>query len=120
MTATNATSSDKNLKYKPGQHPNSRKNLNPGYHGQNNGQNGYSLTSELKHALQDRERRKLLIASTIEGAIAREVTPFKEVWDRVEGKVPDKTAIMGDIVIEVVFRDLPQLTNKGNDIIEIN
>ena len=72
--------------------PNSLKNLKPPYppgvSGNEGSGNGYSLKAELKHALRDKEKRKELIDSTIAGAILREPTPFKEVWDRVEGKVP--------------------------------
>ena len=81
--------SPKQVKYLQGKHPNSLKNLKPfkpGENGDKPGQ-GYSLTAELKHALRD--RRKELVNSTIEGAILRETTPFKEVWDRVEGKLTD-------------------------------
>lgn len=86
-------SSLKVKKYPPGKHPNSRKNLityPKGVSGNQGSGKGYSLTSELKHAL-NKETRTALIQSTIEGAIKREVTPFKEVWDRVEGKVIDRT-----------------------------
>lgn len=77
-------------KYPAGKHPNSIKNLKPypkGVSGNEGSGKGYSLTAELKHAL-DKETRVRLIKATIDGAIAREPTPFREVWDRVEGKVP--------------------------------
>lgn len=89
-------------KYPPGQHPNSRKNLipyPPGVSGNEGSGNGYSLTAQLKHSL-DRPRitpdkgapaRDHIVHAAIEGAIEREPTPFKEVWDRVEGKVIDRT-----------------------------
>ena len=100
---------EKSGKYKWGHHPNSLKNLIPtmGYHGQNNGQNGYSLTSELKHALANKELRQQLIQSMIAGAILREVTPFKELWDRVEGKVPgDQPVIQNDNrVLNIIVAD---------------
>lgn len=72
--------------------PNSLANLPPhqypkGTNG-NAGGNGYSLLAELKHAL-NKEKRLKLVESTIQGAILREPTPFKEVWDRIEGKTPD-------------------------------
>ena len=38
---------------------------------------------------------------------------MREALDRIEGPVLNKTAIVGDILVEVVFRPLPQLTNKG-------
>lgn len=80
--------------YPNGRHPNSLKNLKPypkGVSGNEGSGKGYSLTAELKHALKDLKKRKEFINSTIEGAIKREVTPFKEVWDRIEGKVVDRT-----------------------------
>ena len=96
-------------------HPNSLKALiptqyPPGVSG-NNGGNGYSLTSELKHAL-NKQKRQEVVSSTIEGAILREPTPFKELWDRVEGKVPDKLAVLGDIVLRIVDDGD---SNKGTD-----
>ena len=101
-------------------HPNSLKALiptqyPPGVSG-NNGGNGYSLTSELKHAL-NKKRRLAIVNSTIEGAILREPTPFKEVWDRVEGKLQDKEQIRDVNVVFVIgrgYRDLPQLTEGDN------
>ena len=88
------------MKYKRGMHLNSLKNLRPSWKvGQSGNPHGYSLTSRLKDALakplkqpsKDAPARDLLIYSTLEGAIKREPTPFKEVWDRTEGKVADKT-----------------------------
>lgn len=98
---------------KRGLHPNSLKNLKPGDNGLNHNLDGYSLKSALKHSLneplkkpdKDAPARDLVVYSTIEGAILREPTPFKEVWDRVEGKVPDKHAIIGDIVLRIVDDD---------------
>ena len=63
----------------------------PGQSGNAGSGNGYSLTSELKHELSKKEIRQQIVKSTIEGAILREPTPFKELWERSEGKVPDKT-----------------------------
>ena len=74
-----------------GQHPNSRANLityPKGVSGNEGSGNGYSLTAELKHAL-NKEKRKEIVDATIKGAIALERTPFKELWDRVEGKQQD-------------------------------
>jgi len=81
-------------KYKPGTHPNSQKNLEAtkfpkGVSGNAGSGNGYSLTAALKHALKDKKLLRAFIESTIEGAIAREPTPFREVWERVDGKIPD-------------------------------
>ena len=84
------------VKYKHGRNPNSLKAL--GEHrrtwpkGQSGLPTGISLTAALKEALRtnDGEKRRKLIDSTLAGAILREPTPFKEVWDRVEGKVAEK------------------------------
>lgn len=95
-------------------HPNSLKNLIPYKPGQNgNPKPGNSLTAQLKNALVDNpELAKQFIASTIQGAIKREPTPFRELWDRVDGKLVDKTAILGDIVIEVIYDDRHKAENK--------
>ena len=103
------------VKYKRGQHPNSRANLQmfpKGYNGDHS-HNGYTLTSALKDSLHkplrrpdlDAPVRDHIVFSTLQGALEREPTPFKEVWDRSEGKLIDKQAILGDILIEVVYRD---------------
>ena len=88
-------------KYKRGMSPNSRKNLlGPRWKkGESGNPQGTSLSADLKRALnkplrqpsEDAPAREMLIYSTLKGAIKREPTPFKEVWDRTEGKVADKT-----------------------------
>lgn len=89
---TNAVSSVKIAKDGRKMSPNSLANLKPPYppgvSGNEGSGNGYSLLAELKHAL-NKQKRKELVDSTIEGAILREPAPFHEVWDRIEGKVPD-------------------------------
>lgn len=111
MTTTDATSASLKIDGR-GKNPKSLANLIPYKPGQNgNPKPGNSLLAVLKNALT-KEKRLEIINSTIEGAILREPAPFHEVWDRVEGKVPDKNLLLGDILIEVVFRDLPQLSHK--------
>jgi len=87
--------------------PNSLRNLKPPYpkgvSGNANSGNGYSLTSELKHTLRNRELRKQIVASAIEGAILREPAPFKEVWERVDGKVPENTLPLRNLNIVFVI-----------------
>ena len=102
MTTTKKPFSPERVKFEHGKHPNSLKNLKPFKPGENGGLNsqGYSLRAELKHAL--RERRKELIESTIEGAIKREPTSQNIVWDRADGKLTEKHAIIGDIVLRIV------------------
>ena len=88
----------KPVKYKWGQHPNSKKNLKPFLPGHPNANlKGYSLTALLKDNLHKSHKPpgkkasvgERLIYSTIEGALKREPTPFKEVWDRVDGRLQD-------------------------------
>ncbi len=82
------------VKYKRGQNPISQKNLKPFPPGVNgNPHPGHSLTLALKDALhKSPELRKQLIESLIKGAILREPTPFRELWDRHEGKLQDTKA----------------------------
>ena len=111
--------SPKQAKTKHRMHPNSLKNLTPfkpGENGDKPGQ-GYSLRAELKHALK--LRRKELVDSTIEGAIKREPTPFKEVWDRVDGKVPGDTPPVANVnVVFVIGRGYREPIEGGRDAIQ--
>ncbi len=85
---TTETIPEENQKYKRGQHPNSRASLKPGYHGQDLSHNGVSLTTVLKTKLhRTKALQEKLVDSAIEGALLREPTPFKEIWDRVDGKL---------------------------------
>ena len=96
-------------KYKRGMNPHSRKNLlGPRWKkGESGNPQGTSLSADLKRALdkpleepsEDAPARELLIYSTLEGAIKREPTPFKEVWDRVDGKLSEQRT--GDSGVEV-------------------
>jgi len=105
----------KRVKYKRGENPNSRKNLQPFPKGSKGGLNrqGYSLTSALKDNLNkplkqpdlDAPVRDHIVYATLQGALKREPTPFREVWDRSDGKLIDKQAVLGDILIEVVYRN---------------
>ena len=92
----------KHTKYMPP--PNSLANLAPPFPPGVNGQiatgrvKGYSLKARLRDSLDkklvaptaDSPAVEHLIHSTIEGAIAREPTPFKEVWDRIDGRVEER------------------------------
>ena len=96
-----ATSLANLIKYKPGQNGNPKP--------------GNSLKAVLLNALgeplkepaKDAPARDHIVYATLKGALACEPTfsHLKEVWDRVEGKVPDKHAIVGDIVIRIVEDD---------------
>ena len=101
-----------------GLHPNSQKNLKPFEIGHPliGNTDGFSLRAELKHALV-KEKRMAIVNSTIEGAILREPTPFKELWDRVDGKLQgDQPPVQNINVVFVIgrgYRDLPQLVESN-------
>lgn len=99
------------VKYKRGQNPKSRANLKPFPPGQNgdHSHNGYTLTSALKDALDkplvepavDAPVRDHIVYATIVGAKLREAVPFRECWDRTEGKVTGEDTLKADINITV-------------------
>ena len=95
-----------NLKVQRGRHPNSLANLKSGWHGQDLSMNGVSLTQELKTKLRkDPTLRKQIVESTLEGALKREPTPFREVWDRVDGRLQDNPPqVQGVTVINILVR----------------
>ena len=109
-----------------GKHPNSRANLIPFKPGQNgNPHPGYPL----KERLQDLLRKPLkepdkkapagehVAYATLKGAIEREPTPFKEVWDRTEGKVPGDTVPPQNInIVFVVGKGYHQEASLGNSV----
>ena len=99
-------------KYKPGQHPNSRANLRPPYKPGTNGHGRvYPLKERLAHALdkpltppkKDAPAGDHVVYATLKGAIDLVPVAFKETWERTEGKVPDKTAIVGDIQVRFII-----------------
>lgn len=91
------------LKIQHGKHPNTLANLVKGRakiaemrsNGELTNSEGYSLTSALKYSLSkpvsqpalDAPARDHVVYQTIQGALKREPTPFKEVWDRVDGRL---------------------------------
>ncbi len=95
--------------------PKSLANLHP-YKPGENGHHfgiGYNLTERLRHSL-DKPLKELkddapvaerIVHSWIEGTILREPTPFKETLERIDGKVSDTHAILGDIVIKVIYEE---------------
>ena len=106
------------MKPKKKMHPNSLANLKPPYKpGENGHQHAYPLKERFLHALDHPLKKPKdddcagahLVYSTLEGAILREPTPFKEAWERIEGKVPDKHEIEATVKsispIEVVIDD---------------
>jgi len=76
-----------------------------------NGHTGYNLTERLRHALDKPLKEpgengpvgERLVYSSLVGALKREPTPFKEVWDRAEGRVgTDDTAYHDNRVINII------------------
>ncbi len=103
---------------KRGTNPNSLKNLRPGYPPIDIGKNGYSITSTLKDLLhkesefiapharpKDKLWREQIAREMLVKAAQGDVPMVKELLDRVEGKVPDKLAMLGDIVLRIVDDD---------------
>ena len=77
------------------------------------GQSGHIQGESLKGCLQRLAEKPLvkpdpktapakeqIAYATLEGAVLREPTPFKEAWERLEGKVPEKHLIAQ---VDVVF-----------------
>lgn len=105
-------------------HPNSLKNLKPPFPPGTNGYNPgrLSLTERLRHLLAKADEglaenatlADKLVQSTIEGALKREAAPFKEVWERVDGKVPQDVALSGGITINLVSK-IPRPEAKVDD-----
>ncbi len=85
-------------------------NLKPYKPGTNGHGRVYPLKLRLQHALdhpltepkKDAPAGELLVYATLKGAIDLVTTPFKETWDRVEGRVIDTHAIVGKVIFEVV------------------
>ena len=120
---TNAISASRPEKYPLGKHPNSLANLKPYKPGTNGHGRVYPLKERLAHALdkpltapkENAPAGDHVVYATLKGAIDLVPVGVRETWDRVEGKVPDKTAIIGDILIEVVFRDINSGKTKDDN-----
>ena len=92
-------------------HPNSLANLKPPY---KKGENGhgrvYPLKERLYHALdkpltvpkKNAPVGEMLVYATLKGALDLIPTPFRETWDRVEGKVEDKKPTANVNVVFVI------------------
>lgn len=77
------------------------------------GQNGhgrvYPLKERLRHALDhplkepkpDAPHGDVIVYNTLKGAAELVPVAFRETWDRVEGKVPDKT--IPQVAVKVLF-----------------
>ena len=119
------------VKYPPGRHPNCLKNLKPFKSGENgNPHRPYPLKQQLEDALrrplasphQKAAAGKHLVYSTLQGALLREPTPFREVWDRIEGKLQDTPPVSVDnrqVNIYVTSEKSKELTeNAGRRLLE--
>jgi hypothetical protein len=114
-------------KYGRGKHPNSKKNLimfPPGHNGNPNP--GLSLTCRLRKALLESKKEpgkdasvaEQLVYSTLEGALKREPTPFREVWDRVDGKLQDTPPVFTDVKVMIVREEPKQLVEGDSEVID--
>ena len=96
---TNAISASRPEKYPLGKHPNSLANLKPYKPGTNGHGRVYPLKERLAHALdkpltapkENAPAGDHVVYATLKGAIDLVPVAVRETWDRVEGKVPDKT-----------------------------
>ena len=102
--------SHKQVKYKRGQNPNSRKNLVPFKQGENGvrpGQ-GYSVTSEVKQLLRKELTRQKIAQAMIDESSNGNVPMIKELLDRTEGKVPgDQPPATNVNVVFVIGKGYP-------------
>lgn len=100
MTTELVAASPINKRTKRPMHPNSLKNLKPPFPPGTNGYNQgrMSLTERLRHQLakEQGKQAEALVQAAIEGALKREPTPFKEVWDRVDGRLQDTPPVVID------------------------
>ena len=75
--------------------PNSLSNLKPpwqsGVSGNKGSGNGYSVTAEVKDILKQKPRRVAIAERMVSESEAGNVPMIRELLDRTEGKVPDKT-----------------------------
>lgn len=101
--------------------PKSLANLNPPYQPGTNGHGRvYPLKERLQHALDkpltkpkdDAPAGDYVVYATLKGAIDLVPIAVRETWDRVEGKVLEKHAIVGDILIEVVYGNRYSSSNE--------
>ena len=113
-----------------GKHPNSLKNLEkrhePWKPGETGNPKGSSLSQRLQNAMDrppqtpedDATVAEIIVFSTLQGAINREPTPFREVWDRTEGKIVDTpTAYQDNRVVNIIVSSekAKELTEKVGD-----
>lgn len=96
--------------------PASLANLKPPYKpGENGHGRVYPLKERLAHALDkplrvpdlDACAGDQIVYSTLQGAMLREPAPFREVWDRIEGKVPGDGVQVNFNTIEILIVEAP-------------
>lgn len=78
---------------------------------------GESLTVKLRRALTE-GKSKEFIEATIAGAIALNPTAFREVWDRVEGKVAQPVTGPDGGPIQVLTRSLADIEREEMLLVE--
>ena len=76
-----------------------------------------ALGEPLKEPASDAPAREHIVYATLKGAIKCEPTSahLKEVWDRVEGKVPDKgtpQAVINNLIVNVTSPESKKLLEK--------
>lgn len=99
---------------KRGLHINSLANLKPvkWKPGESGNSVGWSLTSMLKHQMshplkeppENASANVRFVYSTIRGALKREPIPFREIWDRLEGRPVQPLTGAGGGSLEHVLR----------------
>ncbi len=104
------SSGDKKVTAKRKMHPNSLANLKPilWKPGESGNPKGSSLTQRLQDAMEKplvepgagAAAGDRLVHATLQGAIDLQPTPFRETWDRTEGKVIEKHALITDVNVK--------------------
>ena len=109
--------------------PRSLSNLKPPYKpGENGHGRVYPLKERLRHALDhplkepppDAPAGDHLVYATLKAALEIVPVAFRETWDRTEGKVPEKHAVLGKVIFEVVHVEkekdyLDEVSNGSGD-----
>ena len=122
MVISSSPEISKPVRKKRVMHPNSLANLKPYAPGTNGHQGGYSLLARLKHTMEKPLVKpsdkapvgEHIVYETLQGALAHEPTPFKEVWDRLEGKLTQDVALSGGITINLVSK-IPRPDDKPSN-----
>lgn len=109
-----------------GMHPNSRaaiagKGFKPGQSGNPNGRpKGQSLTAQLRAVLEDTDKKtkkeisRLVAEAIVLAARKGDVSAFREIADRTEGKPEQKKTVTENKTITVIF-ERPEFANHHTD-----